>query len=85
MMFLLHWLSVLNFGYLWPSLKGNGPEALAQTVVYGTLALYFVPKVRAWVNRHVDGLHAKLDVAHKKMDHIIKHSNDIPEFKEDHD
>lgn len=70
----------LWFGYFWPSDEGNGPEALQQTVVYGLLAVIFVPLVRKWFMARMAALHEKLDHAHDKIDHIIRHSPDIPEF-----
>ena len=69
----MRWLYDLYFNYVWPSLKGNGPEALVQTVVYGILALIFVPPVRRWAEKEAKHLHAKID-------HVIKHSTDIPPF-----
>ena len=27
----MHWLWVLYFGYIWPSLKSNGPEAVVHS------------------------------------------------------
>jgi hypothetical protein len=69
----MHTLSYLWFHYFWPSDMGNGPEALQQTVVYGAIAVIFVPVVRKWFRRHVAELHAK-------MDHIIKHHPDIPDL-----
>lgn len=77
-------MSHLWLGYFWPSLKGNGPEALVQTILYGLIALIFVPPVRRWAERHVHALkehitaeHAKV---HEKLDFVIKHHPDIPEF-----
>jgi hypothetical protein len=63
----------LYYGYLWPSLKGNGPEAIAQTVLYGAIAVLVVPAARAFITRHVGDLHDKLD-------HIILHHPDIPDY-----
>ena len=75
----MHWLYVLWYGYAWPSLKGNGPEALVQTVVYGAIAYAIVPPFRKWVNGHFkrvqethDSIHAKLDAHHAEHQ---KHSN----------
>jgi hypothetical protein len=64
---------ILYFGYLWPSLKGNGPEAIAQTILYGLIALAVYPPLRVIAKREAEHLHAK-------MDHIIKHHPDIPSF-----
>ena len=69
------WMSNLWLGYFWPSLKGNGPEALVQTVVYGAIAAVFVPFVRHFIKREFNKVHAK-------MDHIITSHPDIPEFDE---
>jgi hypothetical protein len=66
-----HWLYSLYFGYVWPSLKGNGPEALVQTVLYAAIAYLFYPPFRAWIRGHVSALHAKLN-------HIILFHPDIP-------
>lgn len=58
----------LWFGYFWPSLKGNGPEALVQTVVYAAAAVLLIPRVRRFLTRHiVTPLHAKLDAHHQAM------------------
>jgi len=69
----MNWLYTLWYGYFWPSLKGNGPEALIQTLVYGAIAYFLVPAVKSWVDNHMSELH-------KKVDHIIRHSPDIPEM-----
>ncbi len=62
------------YGYFWPSLRGNGPEALFQTVVYALIAVTFVPVVRRFEKR----MHAKFDRAIALSEHIIKHHPDIP-------
>jgi hypothetical protein len=76
----MHWLWVLYFDYLWPSLKSNGPEAAAQTIVYGAIAFAVYPPLRRWSKRELEKVHAKLDEAHEKIDHVILHSTDIPPF-----
>lgn len=87
----MNWLHSLYFGYLLPSLYGNGPEAIAQTVLYGAIALIFVPPIREWFERHyhsikehataeADKLHARIDHTHALMQHVIEHSKDIPPF-----
>ena len=75
-----HWLYTAWFGYTWPSLKGNGPEALVQTVVYALLAYLFIPPFRRWVNAHFKAQKKSSDDVHLKLDHIIKHHPDIPKF-----
>lgn len=72
----VNWLHHLWFGYFWPSLEGNGPEALVQTVVYGIIAYLFIPVVRKFVNSHMTSLH-------RKLDHIVKHSPDIPDMEDE--
>lgn len=62
-----HDLHHLWFGYFVPSLWGNGPEALFQTVLYGLIALVFVPPIRHWAERHVKAIHDKLDHHHEMM------------------
>lgn len=80
------WLSHFWFVYVWPSCKGNGPEAVIQTVVYGAIALVFVPPLRRWFGRHMEALKSHITAehaaVHAKLDHVIKHSPDIPDFKE---
>ena len=72
----MNWLYTLWFGYFWPSLKGNGPEALVQTVVYGLIAYAFVPVFRKFINSHMKSIH-------RKLDHVIKNSPDIPDLEEE--
>ena len=73
-----HWLSSLWFNYSWPSDKGNGPEALQQTIIYFLIAALFIPVVRRFIQREFHKAHADI---HAKLDHIIKHHPDIPEFR----
>jgi hypothetical protein len=65
----MHFLNYIWINYFWSSDKGNGPEGLQQTALYGAIALLFVPVVRRWI-KHV----------HAKLDHIIQHHPDIPSF-----
>jgi hypothetical protein len=78
------WLYHLWYGYLIPSLYGNGPEAIAQTIVYGLIAIAVIPPARHFVERHVDSIKAHVsaehDAMHEHLDHIIRHSPDIPDF-----
>ena len=60
------WLHHLWYGYFVPSLWGNGPEAIFQTVLYGAIALIFVPPLRHFVERHVKSIHEKLDHQHQE-------------------
>jgi hypothetical protein len=62
----------LWFSYFVPSFWGNGPEAIAQTVLYGLIALAVIPPFRHWFERHIKSLHEKLDIAHEKGDEMTK-------------
>ena len=73
----MHVLYTLWFGYAWPSLKGNGPEALIQTVAYAAIAIAIYPPLRGWVVREAHRGEAEL---HRKLDHIIKYHPGIPDF-----
>ena len=73
----MHVLYTLWFGYVWPSLKGNGPEALVQTVAYAAVAVAVYPPLRKWATKEERAMRAEL---HSKVDHIIKHHPDIPDF-----
>ena len=60
----MHDIHQLWFSYFIPSLWGNGPEALVQTVVYGVAAWIFIPKVRKYVDNHVKSIHERLERHH---------------------
>ena len=76
----MNWLYTLWFGYVWPSLKGNGPEAVVQTIVYAGIAVAIYPPLRKWSKRELERVHSKLDEAHAHIEHIIKFHPDIPPF-----
>ena len=69
-----NWLHHLWFSYAVPSLYGNGPEDLIRTTIALVLAALIVPRIRHWFEAREERLHAKLD-------HIIRHHPDIPEFE----
>ena len=71
----MHTLYVLWFGYFKPSLYGNGPEALIQTVAYAAVAVAVYPPLRKWATKEERAVNAEL---HRKVDHIIFHHPDIP-------
>jgi predicted lipoprotein len=83
----VHWLYVLWFNYTWPSLKGNGPEAIVQTIVYAAAATLLIPPVRKWVVEHFKKLHARMDAdkaeLHNKVDTVLA-SHDELHAKLDH-
>ena len=76
----MHELNHIWFAYFWPSLMGNGPEALVQTVVYGLAAYLLIPPFRRWINAHFKAQHEANAALHAKLDHVIKHHPDIPKF-----
>ena len=76
-----HWGHHLWFAYFVPSLWGNGPEAIVQTVVYGVAAAILIPPVRHWFEGHIKALHEKMDTSHALMHHIIEHHPEIPPFE----
>lgn len=78
-----HWLPDLYFGYTWPSLKGNGPEALAQTIVYGAVAAILVPAVRHFLAREFEKVHHKIDHVHETM--VFHHEERKAAMEELHD
>ena len=71
----MHTLWYLWLAYGWSSLKGNGGEALCQTVAYAAIAIAIYPPLRKWLTREEREAAAEL---HRKMDHIIHHHPDIP-------
>jgi hypothetical protein len=88
-----HWLPNLWFNYAWPSDKGNGPEALQQTIIYAAIAVLLIPPIRKaierFAKRHVESIknhivaenkaiHEKLDRHEKLQHHIILNSRSIP-------
>ena len=71
----MHTLWYIWIDYFWASLKGNGPEALVQTVAYAAIAVALYPPLRRWATKEEREMRAEL---HRKMDHIIFHHPDIP-------
>lgn len=64
----------LWFNYFWSSDKGNGPEAIQQTVLYGVIAAVLVPAVRHFIKREFGKLHKKIEEGH---DEIHAHMHDL--------
>ena len=50
---MMHIFWTLWYGYNWPSLKGNGPEAIDQTIVYAAIGLMLYPPLRKWSRREL--------------------------------
>lgn len=78
-----HWLPNLWFNYGWPSDKGNGPEGLQQTIVYGAIAAILVPAVRHFIAREFDKVHKKIDHVHATM--VTHHEEHKALINEVHD
>ena len=80
----VHWASNLWFGYTWSSLKGNGPEALVQTIVYGAIAIIFVPVVRRFIAHEFGKIHESIHVhsveAQAHLHHIAEWM-ELPKFE----
>lgn len=72
-----HWFWNLWFSYAWPSDKGNGPEAIQQTIAYAAIAVVFVPVVRRWIKREADKIHNEL---HAHLHHISDHLG-VPRYE----
>ena len=66
----MHALWTFWLNYFGASLKGNGPEALVQTVVYGLIAIAVIPVVRHFLHRELTKAHAEL---HAKLDALVHH------------
>ncbi len=87
----MNWLYNLWFNYGWASDKGNGPEALQQTVIYGLIAVVLIPPIRhaleRFAKRHVESIKAHAEAEnkaiHDRLEHIIKHHPDIPDYPGD--
>lgn len=63
----MSWLSHLWFGYGWSSDKGNAGENLQWTALAILVASLLIPRVRKFIERHVKGLHDKLDHHHEMI------------------
>jgi len=73
-----HLLWYIWIDYFWASLKGNGPEAILQTAAYAAIAVAVYPPLRKFIQREA---HSGEALLHEKLDHLIKHHPDIPDFK----
>lgn len=82
----MNWLHSFWFHYEWSSDTGNGPEAITELLLGAFIGSFFIPRVRKWWARHIDDLKSHVSSEnkrlHAKMDHIIEHHPDIPDFKE---
>jgi hypothetical protein len=61
-----HWLGSLWFNYTWPSVKGNGPEAALQTLLYAAFAVAIIPPIRRAFLKHVHGIENRMVVLHQQ-------------------
>jgi hypothetical protein len=79
-----HWAYNLWFNYGWSSDKGNGPEALQQTVVYAVIAIVLVPAVRRFIKREFDKVHHSIHVHGTELQahlHHIAEKSGLPKFE----
>lgn len=56
-----HEINYLWINYFWASDKGNGPEAIQQTIFYAIVALVLVPPARHFIKREFEKVHHKID------------------------
>jgi ABC-type Fe3+ transport system permease subunit len=70
------WLSNLWFNYAWASDKGNGPEAIQQTVVYAAIAAILIPAVRRFLKFEFERLHTKIEKGQDEMHDHLHHLHD---------
>lgn len=61
------WLHNIWFNYGWSSDKGNGPEALQQTILYAGIAAILIPAVRHFLKREFDKVHHKIESEHDRI------------------
>ena len=63
--------SRLWFGYGWSSDKGNGPEAIQQTIAYAVIGVLLYPRVRRAIDRfarrHVNEIKAHSEELHAEL------------------
>jgi ABC-type Fe3+ transport system permease subunit len=57
-----HWASNLWFNYGWSSDKGNGPEAIQQTILYAVVAAVFIPVVRHFIAKEFAKVHQSIHI-----------------------
>jgi len=56
----MHELVYIWINYFWASLKGNGPEAVVQTVVYGGIGILLIPVARRFIRNEAKKLHSEI-------------------------
>jgi hypothetical protein len=78
----VHWTW---FHYFVPSLWGNGPEAVVQTVLYSVAAVVFIPPIRHWFAGHIKSIHDKLDGHHEELlQQAESHHEEVMQQAQDH-
>jgi hypothetical protein len=84
---IVHEFWSLWFNYFWPSLKGNGPEALVQTVAYAAVGVVLLPVFRKVLREEAERAHKiasgevvdleadlrKLDAVPKRLWQWVRH------------
>ena len=78
-----HWLSNLWFNYGWSSDKGNGPEAIQQTILYALAAVLLIPWVRRALARRLKKVEEAVKSVHDTIHlHHIEASTQRDELAE---
>ena len=72
----------LWFVWVWPSIKGNGPEDVLATIAVALLTVLLWPPIRRRIHHFID---AKVDTVHVKLNsflaHHKEHKEDLTEIK----
>ena len=68
------------FDYFWSSDKGNGPEAIQQTILYGAIAAVLIPAVRHFVKKEFNSVHEKIEEVHDHLHHVT-HEMGLKKFE----
>jgi hypothetical protein len=79
-----HWASDLWFNYSWSSDKGNGPEAIQQTIVYAAAAALLVPLVRKFIAREFAKVHHSIHIHGTEITAHLHHVTEkmgLPRFE----
>jgi hypothetical protein len=84
---ILHWLDDLRGSlgdatFSWNVVRGNIGAWPYQTAIAGVVTTVVYPPLRdraeAFLKRHIEAGNAEL---HEKLNHLIRHSPDIPDYK----
>jgi hypothetical protein len=72
----MHVIREIWFNYEWPSDVGNGPESITELLIGAFIGSFFVPRVRKWWARHINGLKDhftdEAKALHEKIDGVVE-------------